>query len=318
MSEEPLSLDDERAADNSPLIYALAALSGEDSTGEPVELLAAHSAGLWRSTDGGQTWQDGLENLGLTQTLPITSLAVVDQLAFAGAPGGVFRSTDHGKTWAAVLFPPPSPTVAALAASPAFTQDQTVFAATLEDGIFISRDSGLHWNTWNFGLFDLNVLCLAISPAFANDETLFAGTETGLFRSTNGGRAWRELEMPFGFEPVISLVVSPHYSQDHTVYMGTENKGLWVTRNEGDTWQATGAQEIVDPINALLVSEQGILAATADALWVSEDGGASWHNRLPQQFAEHEISAVLAPQGFGAGMRAWLGFQDGSCRVMTL
>ena len=313
-SEHENELLDGESAD---LVYSFAQV-GPDGL-----ILAARSSGLYRSTDGGQTWEDALAELNLSEPLPVTSLAaspLTDHQAslFAGAPGGVFRSMDGGQTWRTVVFPPPAPTVSALVVSPNFAADATLFAGTMEDGVFVSTSGGDRFVTWNFGLLDLNVMCLAISPNFAADETIFAGTETGIFRSTNGGRAWREVELPFGFDAIISLAFSPRYSEDHTLYAGTESQGLWVSSDEGETWARLAEGMLDDPVNAVLVSEDGLLVVTSAALLHSSDGGLTWTDRLPEGSEEREISAALLPRGFGPGAPALLGLTDGSIEAITL
>ena len=123
---------------------------------------------------------------------------------FAGVPGGILRPVDGGECWFIATLPSPPPFVAALAISPNYAHDGTLFAATLEDGVFRSADRGGYWAAWNFGLLDLNVFALAVSPDYASDETLYVGTESGIFRSTNGGRAWRAVDFPADRAPVRS------------------------------------------------------------------------------------------------------------------
>ena len=287
------------------------------------QLFAGRGSGLYRSADGGRTWEFALEALGLTEPVPVTSLAVSpvferEPRIVAGAPGGVFVSGDGGQSWKAVLFPSPPPTISALAFSPEFERDETIFAGTMEDGVFVSRSGGESWTVWNFGLLDLKILCLAVSPEFAADETIFAGTETGIFRSTNGGRAWREIELPFGFDAVLSLAFSPNYQADRTLYAGSESQGLWATTDEGESWQPLAEGIIEDPINTLLVSEGSLLAVTSSALWHSAGSGAAWTNRLPAAYAEREISSITAPHGIQPGAELLAGFDDGAVEAVKL
>jgi photosystem II stability/assembly factor-like uncharacterized protein len=312
----------ENEVESGDLIYSFAAEPGI-VPGQSGMVFAACGSGLKRSTDGGQTWEDALADINLSEPLPITSLAISPQFeqqgkVFAGAPGGIFHSTG-GQTFRAVVMASPAPTVSALAVSPNYSKDETLIAGTMEDGVFVSHEGGERWVAWNFGLLDLNVMCLGISPDFATDETLFAGTESGIFRSTNGGRAWREIEPPFGYDAVISLVLSPNYAQDHTVYAGTENQGLWASHDEGETWQRLAEEMISDPTNSIFVSEKdGLLVLTGASLWHSTDGGATWIDRMPAAYADREVSAVLAPQGFGKGSLVLAGFTDGAVEVVTL
>ena len=75
---------------------------------------AARASGLYRSADGGQTWDFAYASLELAEPLPTTSVALSpdfadDHSVFAGVPGGVLYSTDSGETWHIVgLGSPPS------------------------------------------------------------------------------------------------------------------------------------------------------------------------------------------------------------------
>ncbi len=323
MTDEFSSENELANAESADLVYSFALAPGF-VPGQSGVGFAGCGSGLKRSADGGRTWKDALAELNLSEPLPVTSLAVSpdfdgkDGRVIGGAPGGVFTSTD-GLAWKAVLLPSPPPTVTTLAISPNFAQDATLFAGTMEDGVFVSQERGERWVAWNFGLLDLNVMCLSISPSFSTDETIFAGTETGIFRSTNGGRAWREIEPPFGYEAVLSLALSPRYAEDHTLYAGTESKGLWVSTDDGDTWRRLAEDNIEDPLNAILLNENdGLLAVTSTALWHSRDSGATWENRLHPEFADREVSAVIAPQGFASGARVLAGFTDGNVETVTL
>jgi photosystem II stability/assembly factor-like uncharacterized protein len=319
MNPTPPVPEDETTED---LVYAFVAAPG-CLPGQRGLVFSARGSGLYRSDDGGQTWQFALDQLGLTDRLAVTAVTLApnfeqEGLVLAGAPGGLFHSTDAGQTWKALIFPPPPPTVSALAVSPAFAQDETIFAGTMEDGVFISHNGGERWVAWNFGLLDLNVMCLAVSPAFAIDETIFAGTESGLFRSTNGGRAWREVELPFGYEAVLSLAVSPRFTEDETLYAGTEGQGLWVTSDAGATWRRLGEDTLVDPVNAIHLGDEGILAVTGAAAWHSLDGGATWADRLPPSLDGQELSALLAPAGLAPGAPVLVGLIDGSVETIAL
>jgi len=283
--------------------------------------LAARASGLYRSEDGGLTWQAAYASLELEGPLTTTAVAVspnfkADRSVFAGAPGGVLRSLDGGQNWYIASFPPPPPFVSALAVSPNFAQDGTLLAGTLEDGVLRSGDRGEHWAAWNFGLLDLNVLCLAISPDFGDDETLFAGTDSGIFRSTNGGRAWREVDFPIEFAPVLSLALSPAFATDGFLLAGTESCGLFCSRDRGSTWERLGEEAVTGAVNSILLAPEfpdkpDVLVLLEDALLVSRDGGQSWSDWEADLPVEHGISAVAAAHGLDAGARLLVGLVEG-------
>ena len=69
---------------------------------------------------------------------------------------------------------PAGGSVAALAMSPNYATDLTVFAGLRGHGVYRSTDGGSTWQA--LGLLDQVIVDLAISPNFAVDRTLFAAT----------------------------------------------------------------------------------------------------------------------------------------------
>jgi photosystem II stability/assembly factor-like uncharacterized protein len=306
--------------DNTDLVFAMAAIPG-CQPGISGRVFAARNSGLYVSEDGGRSWGYALEQIGLTEPMPITCLAVTPISTevghvFAGAPGGIFRSTDSGRNWHVILLPTPPPTVSALATSPNYAEDQTLFAGTVEDGIFISRDSGRSFSTWNFGLLDLNVMSLAISPDFARDETIYAGTETGIFRSTNGGRAWRDIDVPFGYDAVLSLAITNGFSADDSTRLvaGTENHGLWSSSDGGETWLAWPVDETNEPVNAILPGPLGLTVVTNAGLFHSSGSGGKWKSLLPAEDQDRQPIAVLP----ASGQTTLVSFADGEIALTNL
>ncbi|HNT75462.1 MAG TPA: hypothetical protein PKH77_10620 [Anaerolineae bacterium] len=284
---------------------------------------AARASGLYRSTDGGRSWQSAYASLSLTQPLPTTSVVLspdfaADRTVFAGVPGGVLYSLDGGETWRTVELGSPPPVVSTLALSPDFRRDGVLLAGTMEDGVFRSGNRGTHWAAWNFGLLDLAIFTLAISPNFAADEMLFAGVESGIFRSTNGGRAWREVTLPIGYEPVLSLALSPAYAQDGTLFAGTESQGVWRSADRGQTWtQATATDGAV---NGLLLAPDfpatpRVLALLDHTLLLSRDAGQTWRDH-PTGLAD--MTTVHAPAGLTPGASLLVGTSHGEVGSLVL
>ncbi len=276
--------------------------------------------------DGGANWHSAFSSFNLQEGM--SALAVVvspdfkeDPSVFVGVNGGVVHSPDAGLNWRSVLQYSPAPTISALAISPDYLKDGTLFAGSLEDGVFRSSDGGRQWSAWNFGLMDLRILCMAVSPNFASDEMLFAGTQSGIFRSTNGGRAWREVELPVGFTTILSLALSPNFAQDATIFAGTEKRGLLRSMNGGQTWVRLAKSELSGPINGVLVGPNyskipDLLALQGGALFISQDSGKTWKAWQDGRLTGKDVATVFAPHGFGMRETILVGYMDGTIRCI--
>ena len=278
-------------------------------------------SGLFRWDAKSQDWHNAYEALQLPDALVTPAVALSptfsnDHTLYAGTNGGVLRSEDGGKSWVLGNMPKPPPVITVLLPSPNFEQDGIIFAGSMEDGVLRSPDRGTQWHRWNFGLVDLHVLTMAISPNFAKDQTLWVGTDSGIFRSINGGRSWRPLNFSSDLAPVLSLAVSPAYPDDETLFAGTEANGLYVSHDDGKSWQRMSPELFPETVNTILVSAGpgGLLhvaVATDSALYVSYDTGNTWHDlelRLPE---EEGISTVAAPSGVQPGALLLVGVTNG-------
>ncbi len=296
--------------------FATAPSGGMDCTGTH---FVARAGGLFCSRDGGRTWELAYKNLKASEALPTTAVAIApdfehEAVVFAGLNGAILYSYDGGSTWRQSRLPAPPPAISAIAISPNYAQDGTVFAGTSEDGVLVSSDRGKSWAAWNFGLLDLSVFCLGLSPNFAEDETAYAGAGSGLFRSTNGGRAWKEVPLPVGFDAVLSLALSPQFAHDHTLFVGTENNGLLVSPDCGKSWAPVSESTREQPVNSIVLfpSDSGrleILLLHGGGLLHSRNSGKAWKPWHAKKLRGRDAVALLAPRGLAEGLL--VGFEDG-------
>lgn len=122
---------------------------------DPVLFASVGSRGIFRSGDGGKTWQPaGLE--GKT----VTDLAWLGPFLYAVSEDGFFRSEDMGRNWTALgkgVGAPPTRVLFPL--MPASGTE--VFLGTVK-GLYQSSDGGTNWREG--GLKDQTILCLATFP----------------------------------------------------------------------------------------------------------------------------------------------------------
>jgi photosystem II stability/assembly factor-like uncharacterized protein len=176
----------------------------------------ASGDGVYRSTDGGETWQ----NVGLRDSRQISRIVIDAQnasIVYVGALGhaygpnderGVFKSTDGGAHWTKVLDPGSEIGIADL--SIASDHPNILFAATWRthrppwsayapidsagSGIFRSQDGGDSWSRLTgSGLpeGDWGRPAVAVSPDGKRVYALIDdGKKSGLYRSDDGGNTW--------------------------------------------------------------------------------------------------------------------------------
>jgi ligand-binding sensor domain-containing protein len=197
---------------NTDMVYALAQ--------KGKVLYAAKASRLRHSNDGGESGHDALTSLGLTG-LAITDILCLESQLLTTTTGGVLSSVD-GKHRQAIPFRKPFPTLSAIAASPNFAHNQTLFTASLQDGLFRSEDAGKTWTAWNIGLLDLRVLSLCVTQA----DEVYASTETGLYLSKTSGRSWKALALPFAHDAILSLL-----RVNEGLFVGTEHQGLYLYKD---------------------------------------------------------------------------------------
>ena len=127
--------------------------------------------------------------------------------------------------------------VQAMAISPNYVSDQTLFIGTKFHGVWKTTDGGSSWTDVNSGLSILDVRSLAISPNYATDKTLFAGTaDGGIFRTLDGGGSWTRVDGGGISSDVVALAISPDYANDGHIFAAAQYSGVFASTDWGDTW----------------------------------------------------------------------------------
>ncbi|MBI5563853.1 MAG: hypothetical protein HY870_03085, partial [Chloroflexi bacterium] len=151
-------------------------------------------SGVYRSPDGGQTWQPA--SRGLTD-LSINRLAIspdfkADRTLFAaGARGGLSRSTDGGDSWVSLADryrtdPNTQAALTALSLSPNFARDRSLLIGHMSGlgGTWLSHDGG---ETWRKVLAESATRIAYL----ADGQTIYAAlSSNSVVRSDDGGETW--------------------------------------------------------------------------------------------------------------------------------
>jgi photosystem II stability/assembly factor-like uncharacterized protein len=210
-----------------------ATLAGQDA----MNLARADSAVVWaaghdvlaKSTDGGETWQDVRPD-GLPG-LDVHGFAVDPRDAntlYAAIAGQGLFRSADAGSSFTLVSREVGPGVMALAATP----DGSILAADMQQGLFTSEDGGKSWKV----TLEAGLMGLAVNP---KQPDLVLGTGPGILRSTDGGRSWDQaMPLEAGAGPV---AWSP--SEPDTAYVVGFDKTLYKTTDGGVTWRSvTGGQ----------------------------------------------------------------------------
>lgn len=221
--------------------------------------------GIFRSTDGGASWEKVLykdENTGgsdveIDPANPDIVYASLwqsrlgpseDNNNFAGTNGGLFKSIDGGKTWKKLTKGLPEDLVqinVAIAPSQPnrlyatlSTTKPSGYATSQGLGFYRSDDGGESWTrvtddprpAMKIGGGDLSVA--RVDPK--NPDVVYVASIVTV-RSTDGGKTWSSIRGAPGGDDYQNLWINP---EDPNIILLVADQGALVTVNGGETWSS--------------------------------------------------------------------------------
>jgi hypothetical protein len=261
---------------------AASAISPDFAT-DQMAYAAVRGRGVYRSLDGGFKWQPTGPDGWYVNDLVLSPNFPNDQMLFVtnGLPttaASVQHSPDGGLTWHSANFAVPVTNGLALAISPAFTTDQTLYLVT-GGTPQLSTDGGVNFAAAG-GWFSAHAVH---ALALATDQTLFAAasaeSEEGIYRSVNGGTDW--LLVRSGGFPTVAA--SPAYAADNIVLTLDSSGQLHRSDDGGVSWttpaltvNSGGTGNI--SFSPTFASDNVVMAvgSSDDGPYISVDGGLTW------------------------------------------
>jgi PKD repeat protein len=250
----------------------------------------AEGIGVYRSTDGGETWEQWNAGMGNRIVGRLLMHPTDNQLIFAATNGGIYRSTNGGISWTRVqtgdfkdiVFKPNDPSI--------------VFAAG-NGNFYRSTNTGLSFTLINNGIPGGSRAAIAVTPAnpsfvyviLTNGDSfkgLYGSTDSGLsftVRSTtpnimswgcnggDGGQAWYDLD----------IAADPNDSD--VIFAGGVN--CFKSQSGGTTWNISshwwgdcGVPAVHADLHVLEYNplNDRLYAGNDGGIYYTDNQGASW------------------------------------------
>ncbi len=212
--------------------------------------------GIYRSTDGGQTFQKILykdENTGgsdleLDPANPDTIYAALwearqgpwENAAWSGANGGIFKSTDGGATWHQLTKGLPEGVVQAnVTVAP--SNPNRLFAAVATargTGIYRSDDAGENWmriTTDPRPAARIGGGDLPVPKVDPKKPDIVYSTSIVTWKSTDGGKTWTGIRGAPGGDDYQNIWINPN---NPDIILLASDQGAIITVNGGQTWSS--------------------------------------------------------------------------------
>jgi photosystem II stability/assembly factor-like uncharacterized protein len=252
------------------------------------KVLYAHATGLWRSLDGGETWNlispaastvegvkmgsDHADEVILAPSDPVGQIYAMaidpdnSQILYVAAgekdKPSLFVSSDFGKSWERQVELPGG--VRRIWTDPHSAADvRTLYAGGAQSLAVVSGT-----NVRNLKL-PAQASDISLGFGSGNRATIYLTSEQGAFVSTDGGASWRKCTLPGNGAQVRAIATSLHHPE--TAYVsygdltldGKKWMGVAKTTNSGGDW-------------ALVWKESSGAAKNVHDNWITDRFGITW------------------------------------------
>lgn len=246
-------------------------------------LAGTYSAGVFHSTDYGETWQ---QNSSIGVTTRIYCFAANGTNIFAGSIyQGLFHSSDNGILWSKS----DSIFVANSFINSLLYFNDKFYAGAGNDfyfrGLIFTTNYGSNWSYLNSGLGTYEMSSLT-----SNGSVIYCGggRTPYVYKSTNYGANWLQLGRVTNFDYINSLVF-----KDDFALAGLFYSGIFKSTNEGLNWFSTYSGNPGSILSLSFINSSNIFAGTQDSgLYKSNDVGSTW-SRVKCEISEYFIYVII-------------------------
>jgi photosystem II stability/assembly factor-like uncharacterized protein len=274
--------------------------------------LAYFDIGIWRSLDGGESWQSGNDSYysGSWEGFGgncATVLADPDRENVVWAslsenqsgepPTYLLKSSQYGQkdSWMLSNSGLPDREIMGLSIDyQSNTNNRTLFV-TADKDVYKSTDDGSTWTQ----VFNCNG-CRFTAVDHFNGNIVYAGGENGIWKSTDGGTSWTDISHPemnatygtdfwaWNYQGIFDVVTDPNQPGYIYVTVFGTGKGLYKSTDGGITWTKILTDDFMRKVAVVPGNSNQIYATSSSAfdsggyspgssgIYYSDDGGTSW------------------------------------------
>ncbi len=255
----------------------VAAVAGS-ATDPNLYYIGAAGGGVWKSDNGGQTWDPVFDDQDVQSIGAVTIAPSDDKTVWVGSGEtnprndvllgtGIFKSVDAGMTWTKMGLTDLH-SISRIAVDPSDVNHVVVsgmgdlFKDSPAGGIFVTRDGG---KTWTHSLY--------VGPSsggsdvamdMKNPSVVYAGMwqfrrqpwiassggpDGGLYKSMDGGTTWTKLTgqgLPTGITGRIGLAIAPSDSMRVYALIQSKDGFLYRSDDSGATWTMVNDDTLID------------------------------------------------------------------------
>ncbi len=211
--------------------------------------------GIWKTTDGGDTWTDKTPGLPNLATTVIEMAPSNHNIIYAGTGegfynsdaingDGIFKSTDRGESWVQL----------------ASTANNLNFQ-NINRIIINPNDANIVYACSNVGFYSTNL-----------------GPTSGIFKSTDGGNTWNQIYN--NSSRIQQLLTNPQ--NFNTMFATVDGLGVIKSINAGQTWESTNGMYPYGRIEIAMAPTDtsrmyaSVESQTGSNLYLSDDAGSNW------------------------------------------
>ncbi|HLJ74756.1 MAG TPA: hypothetical protein VKU62_09235 [Thermoanaerobaculia bacterium] len=239
----------------------------------PDFVLAGGLTGVYRSVDGGLTWEkiSDQENVESVAIDPRT-----DQRLYVGTWRQGYRTEDGGKSWTLIANGMVLDTdMFGITFNPENPDDMWVATC---GWVYNTKNRGDNWTRYRDGFDNRRVHDVQLSPC--DKDTVFAGTVGGLYRSDDEGKNWYRVSD----DDLVINTIALDAQRPHRIVLGVEGDGVYVSNDDGKTFARScdGLRNLtVTSIAADPAASKHVYAAVAFGgvscgIYESSDAGLTW------------------------------------------